>query len=225
MASETCFGSRSHSLSPSQRAPAHLPAGRGREKQRQTPKDHIIKTTDISRSLSAEKKNNCIMADFDPEAAKRDAKKMTVPQLKDRLSAAAADTSGRKADLVARWVETAHALAVAKETNRITGEQVFTVSAAIGWRALAGYVDWDTKTALTASCSEGRDAGRALRWRVVGAAVRAGHCEPRRARRAPPALGPHAHVPVYRQRRLHGRLHLQVRGHHARRARFRLLTR
>ena len=93
------------------------------------------------------------MADFDPEAAKRDAKKMTVPQLKDRLSAAAADTSGRKADLVARWVETAHALAVAKETNRITGEQVFTVSAAIGWRALAGYVDWDTKTALTASCS------------------------------------------------------------------------
>ena len=44
------------------------------------------------------------MADFDPEAAKRDAKKMTVPQLRDRLSAAAADTSGRKADLVARWV-------------------------------------------------------------------------------------------------------------------------
>ena len=58
------------------------------------------------------------MADFDPEAAKRDAKKMTVPQLKDRLSAAAADTSGRKADLVARWVETAHALAVASTSPR-----------------------------------------------------------------------------------------------------------
>ena len=44
----------SHSLlSVSATRTAHLPAGR---EQRQTPKDHIIKTTDISRSLGAEKK-------------------------------------------------------------------------------------------------------------------------------------------------------------------------
>ena len=134
MASETCFGPLAPTacaLRLSEREPRNYPQGESKGKRLTS----YHKTPNHLAVVRRRKKNNCIMADFDPEAAKRDAKKMTVPQLKDRLSAAAADTSGRKADLVARWVETAHALAVAKETNRITGDTTSTPRASATYRA------------------------------------------------------------------------------------------
>ena len=63
------------------------------------------------------------------------AKKMTSNQLRDRLTAAAADASGLKPALVEKWVATAREVAVAKKTKRVTGEDV---ARAIGWRRARG---------------------------------------------------------------------------------------
>ena len=58
---------------------------------------------------------------YDVEAATRAAKKMTSNQLRDRLTAAAADASGLKPALVEKWVATAREVAVAKKTKLVTG--------------------------------------------------------------------------------------------------------
>ena len=68
---------------------------------------------------------------YDVEAATRAAKKMTSNQLRDRLTAAAADASGLKPALVEKWVAKAREVAVAKKTKRVTGEDVARVSDAI----------------------------------------------------------------------------------------------
>ena len=67
---------------------------------------------------------------YDVEAATRAAKKMTSNQLRDRLTAAAADASGLKPALVEKWVATAREVAVAKKTKRVTGKDVARVFAA-----------------------------------------------------------------------------------------------
>ena len=65
---------------------------------------------------------------YDVEAATRAAKKLTSNQLRDRLTAAAADASGLKPALVEKWVATAREVAVAQRTKRVTGEDVARVS-------------------------------------------------------------------------------------------------
>ena len=103
------------------------------------------------------------MADaYDAAEATKRAKKLTSATLRVKLSAHAQDTAGLKPDLVARWVETERALEFAKRQKRITGETLIEAAAAVGWRQLAGYVDWATRCAFAETSKVGDAAGREL---------------------------------------------------------------
>jgi len=103
------------------------------------------------------------MADaYDAAEATKRATKLTSATLRVKLSAHAQDTAGLKPDLVARWVETERALELAKRQKRITGETLIEAAAAVGWRQLAGYVDWATRCAFAETSKVGLAAGREL---------------------------------------------------------------